>query len=575
MAYTLEVDFYNSFWLKKVVKDGDTTPSWPGLPWDPYGDHSFSWNSTNPSPVYGPGFWYLEENKIKGGFNNTTAHVGVRAYVVDKNSDFNRKTSSLIYSGVFNTRTDYNATNVFSISDGIVRDADPVNGSIQKLYTEDTNLLMFQENKVSRVLINKSTIYSGEQGSTETVGTPPVLGQIVPFLGEYGISKNPESFAIFGYRKYFADKNRAAILRLSRDGITEISSYGMRDYFRDYLATISTGWKVITSTLQLGATYNASLTTVAVTSGICSLITVGANLSVVGPNPGTAVITKVVPAGGTSYNITFTPAITFTTGDIYIELETYYKDKIVGGFDIHNQNYVVSLQTNPRYKSTARDYATTSFDEHINGWVSFYSYKPLFVDSLKNKYYSFVDSSIYEHYSINPNNRSVFYGDTNNRSAAITFIFNPQPSLAKNFNTVSYEGSNGWKVESYGSDLEGFDVEWVAGVPTTVWEENQDVTNSVLSYVEGAYDGAGNTGAAADPLNPPLLRAGFDRKENRYVANLVSNSAARPGEVIWGDAMSGIKGYFATVNLTTDGVTDLGGMKELYAVSSNYVPSSY
>ena len=60
-----------------------------------------------------------------------------------------------------------------------------------------------------------------------------VIGQTVPYLGEYGISKNPESFATYGFQKYFADANRGIIGRLSRDGITEISSYGMKDYFRD------------------------------------------------------------------------------------------------------------------------------------------------------------------------------------------------------------------------------------------------------------------------------------------------------------------------------------------------------
>jgi hypothetical protein len=39
--------------------------------------------------------------------------------------------------------------------------------------------------------------------------------------------------------------------------------------------------------------------------------------------------------------------------------------------------------------------------------------------------------------------------------------------------------------------------------------------------------------------------------------------------------MSGIKGHFATVKISTDSVTDPGGMKELFAVSSEYVESSY
>ena len=43
------------------------------------------------------------------------------------------------------------------------------------------------------------------------------------------------------YRKYFTDKNNNAVLRLSRDGITEISNYGMKDFFRDQLTALDTG----------------------------------------------------------------------------------------------------------------------------------------------------------------------------------------------------------------------------------------------------------------------------------------------------------------------------------------------
>ena len=39
--------------------------------------------------------------------------------------------------------------------------------------------------------------------------------------------------------------------------------------------------------------------------------------------------------------------------------------------------------------------------------------------------------------------------------------------------------------------------------------------------------------------------------------------------------MTGIKGHFSTVTVSTDNVTDLGGVKELFAVSSEYVQSGY
>ena len=69
-------------------------------------------------------------------------------------------------------------------------------------------------------------------------------------------------------------------------------------------------------------------------------------------------------------------------------------------------------------------------------------------------------------------------------------------------------------------------------------------------------------------------RAGFTQKENKYYANLVNNTAAASGEVVFGDSMTGVKGYFATVKMSTDLTTNVGGTKEMFAVSSEFVISS-
>ena len=108
----------------------------------------------------------------------------------------------MIYSGIYNARTGVNNTNQFPVGEDIIRSVDPRNGSIQKIYAEDTNLIIFQENKVNRALIDKDAIYSAEGGGTVT-SSNVVIGQIVPYAGEYGISDNPESFAVYGFRKYF------------------------------------------------------------------------------------------------------------------------------------------------------------------------------------------------------------------------------------------------------------------------------------------------------------------------------------------------------------------------------------
>ena len=184
--------------------------------------------------------WLIEESRIRGGYNNTSVDYGVKAYSVEDEPKQSHRFSSLIHSGIFNSRTGFNATNQFSVGEDITRTIDPANGSIQKLYAEDTNLIIFQESKVSKSLIDKDAIYSAE-GNASVTSRNLVIGQNVAFGGEYGISTDPESFAVNGYRKYFTDRDQNVVCRLSMDGITPISNYGMTDFFRDKLSTAVAG----------------------------------------------------------------------------------------------------------------------------------------------------------------------------------------------------------------------------------------------------------------------------------------------------------------------------------------------
>ena len=74
-------------------------------------------------------------------------------------------------------------------------------------------------------------------------------------------------------------------------------------------------------------------------------------------------------------------------------------------------------------------------------------------------------------------------------------------------------------------------------------------------------------------LENQLLQNNFKLKENKYFANLINNSPSKPGEVVWGQDNSGIKGFVATVTMKTENSD--GGKRELFAVSTNYVESSY
>ena len=476
MAAIIEVKYFNSFMLRKTVNSSGV-PVWKGAA------DAISNNTKN---------WIIEESRIRGGYNNTSVDFGVKAYLAAETNTGSILSSSLIYSGILNSRTGVNNTNQFPVGEEITRSLDPSNGSIQKLYAENTNLTILQENKVSKALIDKDAIYSAEGGAITTSGAQ-VIGQIVPYAGKYGISKDPGSFAVYGYRKYFTDKNRNAVLRLSSDGITEISAYGMKDFFRDKFDEI--------------------------------------------------------------------------------DLNSFNLGKIIGGFDVHTKTYVVSLQNNNNV-----DYDTLAFDESVKGWVSRYSYKPDQIFSLKNNYFTTFSggaenfNGLYKHYFGSEYGK--FYGV--NVDSSVTTVFNPKVSLSKNFLTLGYEGSNGWEMNSFISDSTGVD----SGA------NYNDVTLPIKSYNEGEFIINPATGQPVRPANyqatfgtpyPPYTknRAGFNRKENKYVSNLKNNSQPRPGEIVYGNALSGIKGMFATAVFSIDAITNPGGKKELFAVSSTYVESSY
>ena len=442
MAATLKIQYYNTFILKKINQ------SW---------NESGGYNRANAQFDY-----YVEESRIKGDFNAKFAGISPRAFLVTDNKNQETLGNSIIFSGIFNSRTDINETNQFSIANDITRTVDPAKGTIQKLYAENTNLTIFQERKVNRALIDKDAIYSAE-GQPLTTASNVVIGAIQPYAGEFGIGTNPESFAVYGYRKYFTDANKGSVMRLSQDGLTEISNYGMYDFFRDNLSLSNLG--------SLG--------------------------------------------------------------------------KLIGGWDIHNKCYTLSIQPTIG-QATGSQALTLSFDEQVQGWTSFYSYVPSVTASLDNDFYTFdLSGDLYRHYSTT-SNRANFYG--NNNISSVTTVFNAKPSLIKTFQTINYEGDSNWGINLFQTNTDSANSIGVFNIPTTLIE-----------------------------MENALLKNEFKAKENKYFANLINTTSVNQGEIIFGKEISGVKGFYATVRLVATNLVGGGqtGTNELFAVSTSYKESSY
>jgi hypothetical protein len=153
-----------------------------------------------------------------------------------------RRFADMTYGEAFVESTNFNGLNVFNLSKGNFKELDKQYGSIQLLYSRDTNIVVFQEDKTSYVLFGKDIINQAN-GIPAITAIPEILGQQVPYQGENGIGKNPESFAVDAYRGYFINPRKGTPIRLSNDGTTEIN-YGMISYFRDLLINNPTSKKL-------------------------------------------------------------------------------------------------------------------------------------------------------------------------------------------------------------------------------------------------------------------------------------------------------------------------------------------
>ena len=179
----------------------------------------------------------VESNRLRDDFNKVFIDKGAKASApIEDVYKEERRKSGLIYSGLYNSISGVNNLNQFIQAEKITKDLNPTYGSIQKLFSRNTDLIAFCEDRVIKILSNKDAVFNAD-GNANLTATNKVLGQAMPFAGDYGISQNPESFAKENFRAYFTDRQRGAVLRLSMDGLTPISQYGLSDYFSDNLKT--------------------------------------------------------------------------------------------------------------------------------------------------------------------------------------------------------------------------------------------------------------------------------------------------------------------------------------------------
>jgi len=349
----------------------------------------------------------IESDRIRDDYNQATLANGVKASTVlaEQYKEDRRKTG-LIHSGIYNSTSNVNKLNQFIAAEKITKDMNPSYGSIQKLHTRDSNIVVLHEDKCMKVLANKDALFNAD-GSKNVAISSNFLGSDEPFATRYGISTNPESCATdLAGRLYFSDRTRGAVLRLSNDGITNISDYGMKDWFGDNLGPLTQ--RILGSFDEKKDEYNITI------KGLYPVSTSGSG-SGSGSGDQCGCDTNTVSTSQDSNDTRNLENTTILRNQSNLNIGNVS----VGNLDFYNSE------------------VTLSFSERAKGWISFKSFVPESGVSINNEYYTFKGGEMYKHHS--NLNRNTFYGD--HKESSVTLLFNDQPGTVKSFSTLNYEGS--------------------------------------------------------------------------------------------------------------------------------------
>ena len=363
----------------------------------------------------------VESDRIRDDFNAPTMGKGVKASAVfEDNYGQEERTNSFIYSQIYNSKSGVNRLNQFIIADKITKEINPSHGSIQLIKTRDTDLIALCEDKCFRVQANKDALFTAD-GNAQVVASSNVLGQVIPYVGEYGISKNPESFAQYGFRAYFTDRERGVVLRLSRDGLSEISALGMSDFFSDKLANVTSN--VFGSYDDRKNSYNLSFTNQA------------------NSDP-TETISFNERVNGWTSRKSFVPETAISLNNDYFSFKA-------GSMYKHHSN----TETNDFYtvttavlsQATSYEYEITLTQSNSDIAVGMYVSgetipSGVTVSSLSGGYFISTNNLVI------PSGTKLYFSSSpiTEKKSSVKFLMNQPLGQVKRFKTLNYQGDTGW-----------------------------------------------------------------------------------------------------------------------------------
>ena len=257
---------------------------------------------------------------------------------------------------------------------------------------------------MGRVLVGKDILNTASGDGLVSLSRDIIKNYATLYSGDYGCSLQPESIVKHNNRIYFTDVKRGAVLRLSADGLTTISDFGMKDYFRD-----------------IGEMYVSY-----------------------DPENQDNQVFNIVAGYDPKY-------------DEYIVTFPAVYERSQGSWDSQYPTWIDESNYYSNVKPKKVFYAkTVAFNEDIDRWTSFYSFHPEFYSKVGRQFVGFQAGYLFRHNMtdkfyqgsyVNYGSQTTGYRNYNrlyNKSlhSSIEFPFNSEPSSVKTYNALAIEGDS-------------------------------------------------------------------------------------------------------------------------------------
>lgn len=510
----------------------------------------------------------IEDASVSDFFYSPACDVG-RPHIETPDQRSLSRYSSVTYSSPFSSDSSRLMLSTFNPNEFPFKDYSMDGGAVMHMHDANESLLVLQEKKASLTPIERNLIQTTNDGMLVT--STNVMGTSQYFAGNFGISRNPESFAARAGKMFFTDVENAKVIEINGKGMSFVSDNKMESYFdelysqaaslkgipkvvcgispdnNEYITTIQNiDVEDVVIAGSVVATIQDSLATSVNADGRVDIVFADENMltwdkdcyryqltdltfdpkwSEVGKGllnldalleKGAAAISSefigntgevTIDVVGTRGTNTYRGTCQISLSDRSVDLGDYIMNCGSGTAQ------TIGIQQN----LTAFQYATVGYKYDSEVWQSFYTYIPDMYTNIHNKMFTFKEGAMYEH-GVN-DTRCNFYGTQYGFEFEV--ISRQNPSMIKVYNAVSLEGDfkgtpvltfkNAHQTATYGTAANHpyEDREYIKYAPMPKSSSTAvDMSDRHAVYVGQITNVAGNVITVSNPLSKLPIKVG-------------------------------------------------------------------